>query len=122
MAEDGGKITEQLFDHYQETYEKTYEMWRERNRMFPTLAAVIGGGAMLAFRVPEAESLFVALLGGMFRLDPGLQASLQKSFPFEILQTVIMVVVFHLMLDLYRYTLDINRSYLYLGGLEKEIR
>src|SRR5258706_11185500 len=61
MAEDGGKITELLIEHYQQTYEKTYEMWRERNRMFPTLAAVIGGGAMLAFRIPEAESLFVAL-------------------------------------------------------------
>src|SRR5215510_6155572 len=111
MAEEGGKLTELLVEHYQQTYEKTYEMWRERNRMFPTLAAVIGGGALLAFRIPEAESLFVALLGSIFHLDPALQASLQKSFPFEILQTVIMVVVFHLMLDLYRYTLDINRSY-----------
>jgi len=122
MADGDGKLAELLIDHYQKTYEITYELWKARNRLFPTLAMVIGGGALLAFRVPEAEPLFVAVLAGLLRLDPAQQANLQASFPFEIVQTVILVIVFHLMLDLYRHTLDITRTYQYLNRLEDEIR
>lgn len=119
---DQSKAGELLAGHYQKTFELTYELWKERNRLFPTLAAVIGGGVLLAFKIPEANSLLIALVGGLLNLDTSTQARLQQSFPFEILQTVLLVVVFHMMLDLYRHTLDIDRSYKYLAGLEAEIR
>jgi hypothetical protein len=111
-----------VVDHYQKTYEVTYELWNARNRLFPTLAGVIGGGAFLAFRVPGADSLFVAVIGGLVQLDAQTQAALQEGITYQILQTVLLVVVFHLLLDLYRHTQDITRNYLYLAGLEDEIR
>jgi len=121
-AHENSRLAELVINHYQNTYEVTYELWRARNRLFPTLAGIAGAGALLAFRVPGAEPLFIGLLGSLLRLDPAQQTQLQSSFPFQILQTVILVVVFHLMLDLYRHTLDIARSYSYLAGLEAEIR
>lgn len=116
------KTSELLVEHYQKTYELTYEMWRERNRLFPTLAAVIGGAMILAFHVPQAESLFAAILGSLLRLDTTGQQAIQQGLSYQILQTVLMVVVFHLVLDLYRHNQDITRNYKYLAGMEAEIR
>lgn len=119
---DATKTAELLVEHYQKTYEVTYELWNARNRQFPTLAAVIGGGTFLAFRVPGATSLFVAVIGGLVKLDPATQQSLQSGVTYQILQTVLLVVVFHMLLDLYRHTQDITRNYQYMAGMEAEIR
>lgn len=116
------KLSELLAEHYQKTYEVTYELWRERNRMFPSLAAAIGGGLLLAFKIPAANNLVVGLIAAVLKMDNAQQTTLQTNFPFEILQTVLLAVILQLMLDLYRHTLDIDRGYEYLGGLEVEIR
>jgi hypothetical protein len=119
---DPTKTAEMLVDHYQKTYEVTYELWNARNRLFPTLAAVIGGAAFLALRLPGADSLFVAVIRKIADLDETTQQALQQGVTYQILQTVLMVVVFHLLLDLYRHTQDITRNYKYMAGLEDEIR
>jgi hypothetical protein len=119
---DPAKTAELLVDHYQKTYEVTYELWKERNRLFPTMALVVGGAIILAFHVPQADSLFAAVIGSLLRLDPVAQAALQQGFTYQLLQTVLMVVVFHMLLDLYRHNQDITRNYQYLAGMEAEIR
>jgi hypothetical protein len=47
---------------------------------------------------------------------------LYKDFPFDVLLSVLFVVVFYLMQRLYATNLSVLRNYLYLGALENEIR
>src|SRR5512139_384135 len=95
---DHTKTAELLIGHYQKTYEVTYELWKERNRLFPTMALVVGGAIVLAFHIPQADTLFAAIIGSLLKLDATTQAALVQGFTYQILQTVLMVVVFHMLL------------------------
>jgi hypothetical protein len=112
-----------MVDHYQKTYELTYEVWRQRNRIFLILLGVIGAATLLTLRVPQANSLLVDLVAKALSLtDPDRIETLRKSFPFSILQSVLLLVVFYLMVNLYHRSLWVLRHYRYLGLLETEIR
>ena len=114
---------EALVEHYQKTYELTYEMWKQRNRTFLLLLGVIGVATLLTFRAPEANSLLVDLIRKLFDVsDPVRIDELRKSFPFGLLQSILLIAVFYLMVNLYHRALYVLRNYSYLSNLEQEIR
>jgi len=114
---------EVLANHYQKTYETALENWKERNRLFVILVIVTGIGLLLVLHVPTADSLLVAAVIKFLSItDDTLKAQLNSIFPFDILLSGILVVMFYLMQRLYSTNLSVMRNYLYLGAMEKEIR
>jgi hypothetical protein len=114
---------ELLSEHYQKTYELTYELWRQRNRTFLILVGVIGAATLLTFDIPGTQSLlvdFVAKVAGV--TGESRVQELRQSFPYGVLQSILLLVVFYLMVNLHHRALYILRNYRYLGALESEIR
>ncbi len=112
-----------LAKHYQKTFELTYEIWKQRNRTFLVLVAVIGAGTLLTFRAAQANPLLVYWIAKLLGLtDKDSIAALGKSFPFGLLQSLLFIVVFYLMVNLYHRALYVLRNYRYLAALEREIR
>jgi len=52
-------VAKVLAEHYQKTFDLTYELWMQRNRTFLVLLGVIGVATLLTFRTPEANSPLV---------------------------------------------------------------
>lgn len=112
-----------LADHYQKTFEVAYDTWKERNKMFVYLVVTASLGLMLLLQVPTANDLLVDAIAKFLDItDPAHKAALQAGFPFDILLSAILVVMFYLMQKLYSTNLSVMRHYLYLGSLEKEIQ
>lgn len=113
-----------LADHYQNTYELTYSLWQQRNRTFLLLLAVIGIATLLTFRAPQADSLLVDYLAKWVGVsdDPVRLAEIRRGFPFGLLQSILLIIVFYLMVNLYHRAVYVLRNYRYLACLEKEIR
>jgi hypothetical protein len=112
------KKTEILAQHYQKTFEVTYDLSRQRNRLFVFLILAIGMGIVLTLQGQETGEKTLNLLAGLFGLEPITLDDQQ----FQILQTLLLVVVFHLMFTLYHHNATVLRNYLYLGSMEDEIR
>jgi uncharacterized integral membrane protein len=112
-----------ITEHYQKTFEITYEMWKERNRLFVYLVMITGIGLLLLLRVPELDSLLVNAIVKLLGItDKASIAQLYKNFPLDVLLTVFLVIIFYLMQRLYSTNLSVMRNYLYLGAVEGEIR
>lgn len=117
------QTAEILAEHYQKTYEQTYDFWKERNRLFLLLLGVIGVGTILTFRVSQAESLMVDLVARLVGVEgEDRLKELRQGFPLGVLHSIILIVVFYLMVNLYHRALFVLRNYQYLGILEAEIR
>jgi hypothetical protein len=112
-----------LADHYQKTFEVTSENLKERNKLFVFLVLTAGIGLMLLLRVPTADALIVAAIAKFLGItDETAKATLQASFPFHILLSGFLVVMFYFMQRLYSTNLSVMRNYQYLGAMEAEIR
>src|SRR6266498_1031662 len=117
------EVAETLTEHYQKTFELTYEVWKERNGLFVYLVITTGMGLLLLLRVPELSSLLVDAVAKFLGItDPVRIAQLYKDFPLDTLLSVIFVIVFYLMQRLYSTNVSVFRNYQYLGALEDEIR
>jgi hypothetical protein len=109
-----------LAEHYQNTYELTYQFREQRNKTFVILLFILGIVTVLTLRVPQADSLLIDIIAkitGSTRME-----ELRSSFPFAILQSIFMVAVLHLIIDLHHLNLRVIRNFQYLGDLENEIR
>jgi len=112
-----------ITEHYQKTFELTYEMWRERNKLFVYLVLITGVGLLFLLRVPEFDKLLVETIASILGIkDPERVAQLYTNFPFDVLLSAILVINFYLMQKLYSTNLSVSRYYLYLGAMETEIR
>jgi len=112
-----------FIEHYQKTYELTYEFWKQRNGIFLYLIGTIGLATLLTFRTPETNSILIDLFAKALGVtDANRIDELRKSFPFGLLQTILLFVVFYLMVNLYHRSFYVLRNYQYLGALEREIR
>ena len=115
--------TDVLANHYQKTFEVTIENLRERNKLFVFLVLTAGIGLMLLLRVPTADALIVAAIAKFLGItDETAKATLQTSFPFHILLSGFLVVMFYFMQRLYSTNLSVMRNFMYSGALEREIR
>lgn len=117
------EAAEALTNHYQKTFEVAYEYWKERNKLFVYLVLISGLGLLLILRVPETDKLLVDMIATLVKIeDPARKLELYSTFPFELVLSMILVVMFYFMQRLYATNLSVMRNYLYLGALEKEIR
>lgn len=116
-------VAQVLAEHYQKTYELTYELWSQRNRIFLILLGVIGVGTVLTFDVSGTRPLLVRWIAISLKIeaDDKIQ-QLQNSFPFQLVQSIFTLIVFYLIVSLYHRALYVLRNYRYLGSLEREIR
>ena len=120
MAEEQVKA---ITEHYQKTFELTHEMWKERNRLFVYLVLTTGGGLLFLLRVPEFDRLLVETIASVLKISDSTRiAELYTNFPFDVLLSAILVIIFYLMQKLYSTNLSVSRYYLYLGIMEDEIR
>lgn len=112
-----------LAEHYQKTFEVAYDYWKERNKLFVILVLTAGFGLMLLLHIPTTDSLLVAAIAKFLNItDQITRTDLQAKFPFDILLSGVLVVMFYLMQRLYSTNLSVMRMYLYLGALEKEVQ
>lgn len=117
------EVTEIAANHYQKTFELTYEVWKERNRLFVYLVIVAGIGLLLLLRVPEVSSLLVDAIAKFLGITDTVRINqLYKDFPLDVLLSVFLVIMFYLMQRLYSTNLSVFRDYHYLGAIEIEIR
>lgn len=97
-------------------------MWQQRNRTFLILIAAIGVASLFTFRVPQAEPLLVDVITKILGITDSARISqLRSGFPFGIIQSIVLVVVFYLVVNLNHRASYILRNYHYLSRLEKEI-
>src|SRR5205085_12059644 len=115
--------SEILADHYQKTYELTFDLWKERNRIFLALITVIGAATLLTFN-PAAANPLLALWAAkaLGVTDQNQIREFSKSFPFGLVQTILLIFIFYLMVNLYNRACYVLTNYKYLAKLEKEIR
>lgn len=114
---------EVLATHYQKTFEVAHDYWKERNRLFLSLVIAAGIGLLILLRVPEADRLFVDVVAKFLEIDdPTRKAQLYSTFPFDLVLSMILIVLFYLMQRLYSTNLSLMRNYIYLGAVEGELR
>jgi hypothetical protein len=117
------KSAELVADHYQKTFELTYEFWQQRNRLFLLLLAAISISIFFSLESIQTQGAILKGLAALLGKDIDTYINaLQGSLTLQFLQSFLVVVIFFLMFNLYHRTIGILRNYLYLGGLEDELR
>jgi hypothetical protein len=112
-----------LAEHYQKTFELALLTWEKRNLTFHLLLAVVGGATLLTFNVPQAQPLLVDLVMRTLEIqDNSRVQELRSSFPYGLIQSILLMVIMYLTLLLYHRTATIQRFYKYMAFLEDEIR
>lgn len=112
-----------LADHYQKTFELTLTTWEKRNQTFLLLLAVVGVATLLTFKVSQAEPLLVDLIVKLLDIKEEVRYDeLRRSFPYGLIQSILLMVIMYLTLILYHRTATIQRFYRYLAKLETELR
>ncbi len=114
-------ITQILVDHYENTYQLVLRFWDERNRLFLILLAIIVFGVLLTYAPNETFPLLAILMSKLIGIE-GDMRSLQESLPFALVQSVLLLSIFYLMVNLFHRSVFVLNTYMYLGLLEKEIR
>ena len=110
---------ELLIQHYQDTYQLTYQLWQQRNRLFLILLAVVALACLLVY-APETNSILLSWLGQVVGITD--QERLILSIQYTLIQGIILAVVFYIMVNLFHRATYILRNYRYLAALEDEIR
>lgn len=112
-----------MAEHYQKTSELTLQMWEQRNTTFLLLLAVVGAATVLTFKVSQAEPLLVDIIAKIVGITEAPRLTeLRQSFPYGVVQSILLMTVLYLMLLLYHRTAFIRRCYSYLGAIEPELR
>jgi hypothetical protein len=113
-----------LAEHYQKTYELTYDFWRQRNKLFLLLVAAVAVTALLTAQVPEANSLLVDLVARLVGVSDNSQRveELRRGLPYALIQSALLIVVFYLTFSLYHRTSNVRRLYSYLAKVETDLR
>ncbi|MBI3913036.1 MAG: hypothetical protein HY327_02390 [Chloroflexi bacterium] len=113
-----------IAEHYQRTYELTSELRKDRNRIFLILVGFLALATLLfSLGQTSANSLLVRLVAKLLDLTDVKEIdALKTNINFDLLQTMVLAVVFYLTVNLYHHTTTVLRHYAYLGKLETEIR
>lgn len=115
--------TELLAEHYQKTYELTLSMWEQRNRTFLVLLGTVGVATFLTFNVSQAQPLLVDVIAHVLGIeDQARLKELRSSFPYGVIQSILLIAILYLIVILYHRTSFIIRNYRYLEAVEKDIR
>ena len=104
---------EMLYDHYKETFSLSKQAQARRNKSFIVLCAL---EAFLFFLLIRPEKAFKLILEG---INKELDMTLQLSN--TIIQTLLWLLIVYVMIRYIQDVLYIERQYIYLDSLEKEI-
>jgi len=116
-------LVDSLTQHYQYTYEQTYRFWLQRNRTFLFLLAMIGMASLMMFGSPSTDSMVVFIIAKFIGIhDAAGRQEIQQGFSFTLIQSVFLILIFYLMVNLHHRSHYVLRNYHYLGKLEQEIR
>jgi hypothetical protein len=106
--------TQIISEHYQKTYELTVQMWEQRNTTFVLLLTV---------NIQETQPLLVDVIAKFAGITEQARLNeLRKSFPYNLIQTILMMIILYLMVILYHRTSFIRRCYAYLDAIEPELK
>ncbi len=74
--------------------------------------------------MPQANSLLVDLIAKAFDISDSKERveELRNGFPFGLLQSILLTVIFYLMVNLHHRALSVLRNYQYLAAIESELR
>jgi hypothetical protein len=87
---------ELLAEHYQKTFELTLSVWEQRNRTFLMLLGVVGAASLLTFNVSQAQPILADLIAEAVGAEGATRrAELRTSFPYGILQSILLMVVLY---------------------------
>lgn len=106
-------VLEVLYDHYKETFSLSKEAQKRRNKSFVILCILEAISFLLLIRKKMA---FELILKG---INKGIEIPLQLSN--TIIQTLLWLLIAYVMIRYIQDMLYIERQYIYLGKLEKEI-
>ena len=106
-------VLEVLYDHYKETFNLSKEAQKRRNKSFVILCILEAISFLLLIR---KEMAFELILKG---INKGIETPLQLSN--TIIQTLLWLLIAYVMIRYIQDMLYIERQYIYLGKLEKEI-
>lgn len=112
-----------LAEHYRDTFEVTWRMWQQRNRLFLVLLAATTAGSMVSTTSDGPRAVLGDRLVSFLAITDRQRADeFLQSFPFALVHLAFSAVVFYLMFNLNHRTAYVNRLYDYLAALEGEIR
>lgn len=117
------QAAEVLAEHYQKTFELNHSLWEERNKNFLILLLVAGFEILITYRTPSLTSFFTDLYNHFIAPTPSKTTEdISQGFPFQLLQTILLMVILYLLIQIYHRTTHIKRTYNYLKELETDIR
>lgn len=137
-----------LVEHYHQTYDLTFKLWKERNRAFLLLITTLAIAALISYDPRAFQDRTWAIPGlvaaasdaattrNTFLLTamcyavkeddckPGSEtiAHFAKTFPHDAFDGIISIIVLYLMLNITNLTSTIFRYYSYINRLENEVR
>jgi hypothetical protein len=114
------KKAEVLADHFQKTFEFNHSRWEERNKNFLVLLGVTGVELLLIYRT-DGVLRVIADFYSNFLKDKSPE-DIANGFPFNLLISILLVVILYLMIQIYHRTSHINSTYGYLEKVEGELR
>lgn len=115
--------TELIVDHYNKTYDLTFNLWEARNKILLCLFLCIGITVFLTFNVAEAQPLLIDIITKSIGItDASRISELRKSFPYSVVHSALLLIIMYLIINLYHRSAFIHRNYVYLSKLEEDIR
>ncbi|MGC6656922.1 hypothetical protein [Pantoea sp. EEL5] len=115
--------TDLIVEHYNKTYDLTFNLWEARNKILLSLFLCIGVTVFLTFNVAEAQPLLIDIITKSIGITDAARISeLRKSFPYSVVHSALLLVIMYLIINLYHRSAFIHRNYAYLSKLEEEIR
>jgi hypothetical protein len=84
---------------------------------------VVGVAAALTFDIQETQPFLIDVIAKFAGItDQARLNELRKSFPYNLIQTILMMIILYLMVILYHRTSFIRRCYAYLDAIEPELK
>jgi hypothetical protein len=114
------KRAEVLAEHFQKTFELNHSLWEERNKNFLVLLGVAGVELLLIYRT-EGVLRVIADFYSKFLKDKS-PDDIASGFPFNLLISILLVVILYLMIQISHRTRHIKRTYGYLELVESDLR
>jgi hypothetical protein len=114
------KRAEVLAEHFQKTFELNHSLWEERNKNFLVLLGVTGVELLLIYRT-DGVLRVIADFYSKFLKDKS-PDDIASGFPFNLLISILLVVILYLMIQISHRTSHIKRTYGYLELVESDLR
>lgn len=114
------KRADVLAEHFQKTFELNHSLWVERNKNFLVLLGVAGVELLLIYRTDGVLRVITDFYSKFLR-DKNPE-DIASGFPFNLLISILLVMILYLMIQIYHRTSHITRTFGYLEKVESDLR